>query len=233
MDDRSQRIYDAVARRDGRPDPFQRLRAVCKTCVDVLSVTGAGIMLMARREHQATAYATDPVIQRLEDLQNAAGEGPCLDAYNLARPVMAPDLEGDARRRWPILVTAALEAGMRALFAFPLALDDSCVGALDLYRDRAGPLRELEVADARLLAAMATREVLAMQQQAVPGSLPAQIGDLSGDRVAIAQATGMTSARLAVGIFEAGERLRAFAHGLERPLAAVARDIVERTLAVE
>lgn len=233
MDDHARRIYDAVARRDGHPDPFLRLQAVCETCVDILGVTGAGIMLMAGRVHQATAYATDPVIQRLEDLQNSAGEGPCLDAYNVGRPVHAPDLADSGARRWPLLAPAALQAGMRALFAFPLSLDDTCVGALDLYRDHPGPLLESEVTDARLLAAMATREVLAMQQQAVPGSLPAEIGDLSGDRIAIAQATGMTSARLGVGIVEAGDRLRGFARHLERPLAAVARDVVGRAASVD
>lgn len=229
-DGRSQEIFDAVARRDGSPLPFSRLQAVCHACVDVLPITGAGVMLMAERMHQGTAYATDDVIRGLEDLQNAAAQGPCLDAYNLGRPVLEPDLAGAGVRTWPLLATAAVEAGMRAAFGFPLQLDDASVGALDLYCDRPGPLSDEEVHDARLLAAMATREVLRMQADAPPGSLPARMPDLSGDRAAVEQATGMTSVQLNITITEAGTRLRAFAQRNDRPLAAVAHQVVARRL---
>ncbi len=231
-DGRTERIYDAVARRDGDPRPFSRLQAVCRACLDVLPVTGAGVMLMAEHMHQGTAYATDDVIRRLEDLQNAAAQGPCLDAYNSGRPVLEPDLAGAGVRTWPVLATAAVDAGMRAAFGFPLQLDDVSVSALDLYRDRPGSLTDEQVHDARLLAAMATREVLGMQAEAVPGSLPARMPDLSGDRAAIEQATGMTSVQLDLTVVEAAGRLRAFVQGQDRSLATVAHEIVAGTLRV-
>lgn len=232
-DRRSEQLYNVVARHDGDLSPFGRLQAVCHACVDALPITGAGVMLMAERMHQGTAYATDLVIRRLEDLQNAAAEGPCLDAYNLGRPVLEPDLAGSGVRRWPLLAATAVQAGMRSVFGFPLQLDDVRVGALDLYRDRPGAFSEAHVHDARLLAAMATREVLRMQADALPGSLPARMPDLSGDRAAIEQATGMTSAQLDVTVAEAGIRLHAFAQEHNRALATVARAIVARTLRLE
>lgn len=230
--DRLQDIYLAVAARDGDPSPSSRLRAICDACVDLLPVAGAGIMLMAERVHQGTYYATDQRLQVLEDLQNSASQGPCLDAYNLARPVMEPDLAGEGRRRWPLLAPAAVEAGMRAVFGFPLMVDDTSVGALDLYRDTPGPLSDSQVADARLLAAMAAREVLAAQAEAPPGSLPARMQSLSGDRATIEQATGMAAAQTDRGITLAGELLRALARELHRPLDEVARDVVARKVRV-
>lgn len=232
-DARSEQLYEVVARNDGDPRPFSRLQAVCHSCVEVLPITGAGVMLMAERMHQGTAYATDDMIRRLEDLQNAAAEGPCLDAYNLGRPVLEPDLAGAGVQTWPLLATAAVELGMRAAFGFPLQLDDVSVGALDLYRDRPGPLSDEQVDDARLLAAMATREVLRMQADASPGSLPARMPDLSGDRATIEQATGMTSVQLDVTVADAADRLRAFAQGQDRQLVTVAREIVARTLRLD
>jgi hypothetical protein len=226
---RLDRVYQAIAARDGDPRPFSRLQAVCHACVDLLPVAGAGVMLMADRVHQGTLYATDKATGALEDLQNAAGEGPCLDAYQLGCPVLEPDLADGGVRAWPLLAAAAIQAGINALFAFPLQLDGASVGALDLYRVRPGLLTVEQVDDARLLAAMATREVLAMQADALPGSLPAQIGDLSGDRTAIEQAVGMTSAQLNVTVVEAALRLRAAARDQDRPLAAVARDVLART----
>lgn len=230
MSDRLERIYRAVAQRDGDTTPAGRLKAACSACVDLLPVTGAGIMVMAERAHQGTLHATDERIGRLEELQNAAAEGPCIDSYNLGRPVLEPDLAGEGLRTWPLLAKAALDAGIRALFSFPLQLDDTSVGALDLYRDQPGPLAPEQVADARLLAAVAAREVIAMQADAPTGSLPAQIDDLSGDRAAIEQATGMVSAQLESTILEAATALREFARTQGRPLAEVAHDVVARTL---
>lgn len=227
--DRLHTIYGAVARHDDSTDSMRRVEAICRTCLDVLSVSGSGIMLMAQRTHQGTLFATDDRIGALEDLQNAAGEGPCLDSYELGRPVFAPDLQagGDA---WPLLSATALKAGIAALFSFPLQLDDSSLGALDLYRDTPGSLTDDEIADARLLAAMATREVLALQAEAVPGSLPAAIGDLSGDRTAIEQATGMVAAQTNTDVVKAGRRLRTEAAAQSRPLAEAAYDVVARVL---
>jgi hypothetical protein len=229
-DDRVARIYAAVAQRDGDPSPMHRLEAICETCVTVLPVDGAGVMLMAERTHQGTLYATDDRIQQLEELQNSAAEGPCIDSYNFGRPVLEPDLAATGRATWPLLSAAALKVGIQALFSFPLQLDDTSVGALDLYRQSPGALDPGQVADGRLLAAMATREVLALQALAVPGSLPDQIADLSGDRIIVEQATGMVAAQTRQGIIEAAGILRRVAAEQGRAVADVARDVVARTL---
>lgn len=232
-DSQLDRIYAVIASHDGDPRPFGRLQAACRAAVEVLPVTGAGVMLMAERAHQGTVHATDERIQSLEELQNAAAEGPCIDAYTLGRPVLEPDLAGSGLRAWPVLAQAALDAGMQALFSFPLQLDDTAIGALNLYRDRPGDLDLAQIDDGRLLAAIIARQVLAMQAAAEPGSLPSQIGDLSGDRAAIEQATGMVSSQLEVPISEAVRRIRDLATEQERPLADLAHDIVARTLRLE
>lgn len=230
---RLHQIYAVIASHDGDPRPFGRIQAACRAAVELLPVTGAGVMLMAERVHQGTVHATDDRIQRLEELQNAAAEGPCIDAYTLGRPVLEPDLAGSGLRSWPVLGRAALDAGMAALFSFPLQLDDTALGALNLYRDQPGDFTSDQVNDGRLLAAIVAREVLAMQAEAEPGSLPSQISDLSGDRAAIEQATGMASSQLDVPITEAARRLRALASEQQRPLPDVARDIIARTLRLD
>ena len=77
---------------------------------------------------------------------------------------------------------------------------------------------------------MAARDILALQADATPGSLPDQIGDLSGDRIGIEQATGMVAAQLGIPITEAAHRLRQAAAEQNRHLADVARDIATRQL---
>jgi hypothetical protein len=129
-----------------------------------------------------------------------------------------------------LLAAAARAAGIEALFSFPLQIDDASMGALNLYRSNPGDLRGEQADDARLLAAMATREVLGMQAAETPGALPTQVADLSGDRVAIEQATGMVAAQTNTDIVEAARRLRTLAVQRDSALAQVAHDIVARAL---
>lgn len=231
--ERLPRLYRTVAAHDGHGSPFGRIKAISTVATELLSITGAGVMLMAARAHQGTIHATDATIQQLEELQNAAAEGPCIDAYRLGRPVFEADLAGSGCRAWPTLAPAAVQAGFAALFSFPLQLDDTSVGALNLYRDQPGGLGDDQIADARLLAAMIAREVLTMQAEAIPGSLPNEIGDLSGDRAAIEQATGMVSAQRDISVGDAARYLRSYASAQTRPLAEVAHAVVARTLRLE
>lgn len=224
--DRTHLIADAVASRDGQGSPFGRLKIICQVAVELCALDGGGVMLMAERVHQGTAYTTDEKSEQLEHLQNSTGEGPCIQAYMLGRPVFASDLANEENTSWPSLAAGALEAGMGAIFGFPLQLDDTCIGALDLYRAEPGALTTRQAHDGRLLAAMATRSVLAMQEQAEPGSLPEAVEDISGDRASIEQAAGVTAAALGVSVTEAAARLRAHSHKIGQSLPELAAEVV-------
>jgi hypothetical protein len=50
------RVYDALVATSAA-EPQQRLEAACRLCVDLLHVTGAGVMLMADRTHHRDARA--------------------------------------------------------------------------------------------------------------------------------------------------------------------------------
>jgi hypothetical protein len=185
--------------------------------------------------------SSNPVSALIEDLQYSLGEGPCVDAYRQDRPVSEPDLadhgvlSGADRadrggRRWVAFTPAAVAAGARAVFGFPLRVGDIRIGALNLYRDSPGPLDDEQHADALVLAGVAARAVLVMQADAPAGSLGAELEAGSDFRFVVHQASGMVSAQLDVSVGEALVRLRAFAFAHDRPLAAVADDVVARRL---
>ena len=106
--------------------------------VDVLPVTGAGVVII--RKHDALQFSTssDAVIQELERLQNSFVDGPCLEAYRTGEQVLVPDLSTDDR--FPRFSPGAAAAGMAAVFTFPMRHDGAQLGALDLYRDTPGAL---------------------------------------------------------------------------------------------
>ncbi len=113
--------------------------------------------------------------QLIEDLQYTLGEGPCVDAYNQDRVVAEPDLAEPTTRRWHACTPSALQAGVRAVFGFPLRVGTVRLGALNLYRDRPSPLTTDQHADALVIADVTTRWVLETQAGAPPDAVAAEL----------------------------------------------------------
>ena len=119
---------------------------------------------------------------------------------------------------------------MRAVFGFPLHVGAVRLGALNLYRDRPGPLTDEQHADALVMADVAAQAVLVLQANAPPGQLAAELEAGADFQYVVHQASGMVAVQLDVSVAEALMRLRAYAFGNGRPLTEVARDVVARTL---
>lgn len=205
---------------------------LCEVSAQVVEMTGAGIMLMSGGVPRGSVCSTDHVSALIEELQYTLGEGPCVDAYDQNHPVLEPDLSDPTVPRWAAFSPPALHAGAKAVFGFPLQVGHQRLGALNLYRDRAGPLTEDQHADALVMAGVAGKTVLAMQAEAAPGALSATLQAGADLRLVVHQATGMLSAQLEIGVDEALVRLRAFAFAQERLLVDVAKDVVARTLRI-
>ncbi len=193
-------------------------------------MTGAGIMLMSGDVPRGSVCSSDDVSTRIEDLQYTLGEGPCVDAYQGGTPVIEPDLANPYERRWTAFSPPAVKAGARAVFGFPLGIGAYRIGALNLYRNAPGPLDDDQYADALVLAGVAARAVLSMQTGAPPGTLGVALEAGADFRFVVHQASGMVSAQLDVSVGEALARLRAHAFAHDRPLTAVAEDVVARRL---
>ena len=108
---------------------------------------------------------TDERSALIEESQFALGEGPCVDAYNLDRPVLEPDLAHPAQARWLAFSGPVVASGVQAIFGFPLHIGQVRLGALNLYRDRTGSLTDEQHSDALAMADIATRAVLSLQER--------------------------------------------------------------------
>jgi len=205
-------------------------KRLCEVCAEITGMTGAGIMLMAGDVPRGTVCTTDGVGALIERLQFELGEGPCVDASQQDRPVLEPDLADPITPRWLAFSTPALEAGVRAVFGFPLQLGAVRMGALNLYCDRPGALTDDQHADALVMADVAAQAVVMMQAGAPPGRLGGEL-EAGGDfQYVVHQASGMVAVQLEVSVGQALVRLRAYAFGNDRPLTEVAEDVVARRL---
>jgi hypothetical protein len=144
--------------------------------------------------------------------------------------MLEPDLADPLTPRWLAFTGPALDAGVRAVFGFPLHVGAVRLGALGLHRDEAGPLEGEQHADALAMADVAAQAVLLLQAEAPPEALAAELEAGADFQYVVHQAAGMVAAQLEVTVGQALIRLRAHAFGNDRPLAEVARAVVARTL---
>ena len=214
----------------GSSAPDLGTKRLCDVALDITTMSGAGIMLMDGDLPRGSVCTSNGVSALIEDLQYALGEGPCVDAFSQDRPVLEPDLADPDVPRWLAFAGPALNAGVRAIFGFPLRVGAVRLGALNLYRDWPGPLDDDQHADALVMADVTAQSLLVLQADAPPGSLAAALMADADFHYVVHQAAGMVAAQLDTSVANALIRLRAYAFANDRPLTDVARDAVARKL---
>ena len=120
----------------GSGAPELQTKRLCGVGAEVTDASDAGIMLMSGDVPRGSVCTTNEVSCLIERLQYTLGEGPCVDAYRQDRPVLEPDLAHPSTPRWLAFSPPAVEAGVRAVFGFPLQVGAVRLGALNLYRPR-------------------------------------------------------------------------------------------------
>ncbi len=173
---------------------------------------------------------SNDVSQLIEELQYTLGEGPCVDAYQKDMVVSEPDLADPETVRWFAFTPPALQAGVRAVFGFPLRVGTVRLGALNLYRDRPGPLDAQQHADALVLADVTARWVLETQAGAPDGMVAKALEIQANFHFAVHNAAGIVSVQENISVTEALIRLRAFSYGNDRLLEDVAQDVIAHRL---
>ncbi|MEA2161584.1 MAG: hypothetical protein QOD66_3964 [Solirubrobacteraceae bacterium] len=129
--------------------------------VDVMPISGAGVSLISQGRDPRYIAASDDVALRFEQLQSELNEGPCVAAYETGEAISVPDIATDGR--FPRFGPRASAAGLTGVFTFPLRHGDLRLGALDLYRDCAGPLTPASMVGAQTLADVAAAYLINAQ----------------------------------------------------------------------
>ena len=226
--ERTARVWARIAAARDDDVPVS-LAVLCRAAVRWLGVDGAGVTAVSGPAVREPLSATDELSARLEELLFTTGEGPGAEDFRFGSPMLIPDL-APMTERWPGFAPAAVAAGARALFAFPLQAGAVQAGMLSLYRAQPGPLTPRQLADALVFADIAL-QLLLDSYAGISGSADYRpLDGLSDSRAEVYQAIGMISVQLGVSLEEAFVRLRAHAFAVGTPLDDIAGDVVKRLL---
>src|SRR5215213_8569286 len=142
-------------------DLIEFLRMLTSRTSELFEVSAAGLLLADHRGQLRMMAASDERAEMLELFQVQTDEGPCHDCYHQGTAVVDADLS-QAADRWPRFAPRAVDAGYRAVHAFPLRLRHEVIGALNLFSTEVG---QMSAADIRIVQAVADIATIALLQE--------------------------------------------------------------------
>ncbi len=233
---RQDRLNDAfVALSDSLVQGFDAIDVfdlLVSTCVDVLDVGSAGVLLSDSWGRLKVAASSSEAMAALELLALQSEEGPCVESFHSGQPVIVSELS-QTHFRWPVFTEAALKAGYVAVQALPMRLRETNIGALNLFHRVSGAMNEADVRIAQALADVATIAMLNDAASRNSAVVVDQLQHALDSRVQIEQATGRLVEHTHLRPEQAFERLRAYSRSQRQKIGDVAARIVSGTLPVD
>lgn len=199
------------------------LRHVADTAVKAIPACDSVGVSVAKPEGVTTIAASGELADRLDGLQYATDEGPCLEAIRTGQPVRADDVQREGR--WPQFAPKAAGEGLRAVLSLPLVTREVVLGALNLY-SRTAPFDPTQERLANLFAVQAAVGLTNMETYQHTKAMVNQLTQALQSRDVIGQAKGVLMARNRCTADEAFDILRRASQRLNMKLRDVAEQIV-------
>jgi GAF domain-containing protein len=192
--------------------------------ISMFGLTGAGLMLVDDDQLVRSVLATEELGWVLEDGQEKASQGPCVDA--VVHGVVASTSDVTTDERWPELAAVLADSGIGGVLGVPIRLAGATVGALNVYVDRPHDWddsdRHALVAFGQLLESLLASALFAEQRD----SVVKQLQEALESRVLIERCVGLIMGREGIGAVDAFNRLRDIARPSRRKVHDVARELL-------
>jgi GAF domain-containing protein len=224
--ERLARVFVEVA--DTLVDEFDLIdfmHMLAERTADLVNASAVGLLLADQHGRLEFLAASDENTKLLELFQVQNHEGPCLDAFRTATPVINADLAA-AGNRWPRFAPRATAAGFGSVHAFPLRLRSEVIGALNVFGSQSGGT--LDEADVPIVQALTDVAAIGLlQERAIRRGelLTEQLQGALNSRIVIEQAKGAIAEAHGVSVDEAFTLIRNYARRNNRRLGEVAHTI--------
>ena len=200
-----------------QPDVEETVAGITAFARRALACQYAGIHLVQGRRI-VTAAATDPIIEKADQLQNEVGEGPCLSAIWNQGIYVIHDTSTD--ERWPRFAPLAAEMGLHSILSVRLHAAGDEMGALNLYAHDVREFSADDVAEATIFGQHASVALAAARREE---NLAAAIDA----RHLIGQAQGILMERFDLSADQAFSVLRRYSQAHNVKLRLVAQRLIE------
>jgi GAF domain-containing protein len=207
-------------------DLIDFLQLLTDRAAALVDAAAVGIVLAGPQGRLEFMAGSNENAKLLELFQLQNREGPCLEAFQTAQPVINVDL-GAADDRWPRFAPRATALGFLAVHAFPLRLRQQTIGAMNVFGATKGG--DFEDADVTVMQALAdVASIGLLQERAIRRGeiLSEQLQGALNSRVVIEQAKGAIAQAKGVSVDEAFASIRSYARSHHQRLTDVAHAIL-------
>ncbi len=178
--------------------------------------------------HPLTVASSDVKARALDESQYDADEGTCLHAMRTGELVQMRDI--DKESRWPTYMAKAREQGLRSSLSLPLIVQNTSVGAINLYSFAQCHVFDDEAqAHVERFAAQASTALMLALRQAKNKATNQQLEAALASRTVIDQALGIIMGQQRCTPEQAFDILRRHSQHNNVKLREVAADLVART----
>lgn len=184
----------------------------------------AGISLVEKGKITSPA-SSNGVPRRVDEIQSATGEGPCIDAIKEREVFQTGDLRKE--ERWPnFSVRANEETGICSILSIRLFMEEDTMGALNLYSSMLHAFDDRDVALASVFAAHASVAMSAARREE-------SLEQKAQSRDVIGRAKGILMARSGVTDDQAFAMLKAASQRMNVKLRDIAQRVAAQTPPLE
>jgi GAF domain-containing protein len=222
----AQALADAASALTGDDDVTDMLARLLDDARDVLGAQAVGLLLMTPDGGLELLSATSHRAAELELFQIQHDSGPCVDTIRAGTALSVADTR-EILDRWPQVGPAIVAAGYSAVQAYPLRWHGRTLGAMNVFRDEAGPPDASAAATGQAFANIATI-VIVQPTGLTPQQVTERIQQALEARTIIEQAKGVLAYTRELDMSAAYDLLRALAAERQASLTATAADVIAR-----
>lgn len=210
-------------------DVVELLQLLVDSCMELLDTTAAAILLADSTGELDVIVSTSEASRLVELIQIGAESGPCVESFETGAVVSVPDITRSPER-WARFRDGAIAQGFTSAHAIPMRLRETCIGTLNLLRDKTGELESEDQIAAQAFADVATIGILQERSIRESSILAEQLEHALKSRVVIEQAKGVVAHTRGVPIEDAFTLIRNYARAHRVGISQVAAQLVDRTL---